>query len=102
MSDFAPGDLVVCVDDAPFRRTDTRPSIKLARGRVYRVSRFRLAVGQHGAHVLVDNEPVHGVNEHGFIGWGSGRFRKLNDGTDDAALIARIKSCRPVRQGEPA
>jgi hypothetical protein len=36
------------------------------------------------------------------VGWRglfcAGCFRKLNDGTDDAELIERIKSCKPIRE----
>lgn len=97
MSDFNVGDVVVCVDAAPCRNPEASPTINLTLHRAYRVSFIRPSFEASGDyHILVDGERPHGVSRYGSLGWDSARFRKLNDGDDDAELIARIKNCRPT------
>ena len=87
--DIGPGDLVQCVD-ADNLRNSLPP---LRNGGLYRVERM----------VKTDRFGHPGVKLVGLpvtsTGWGyrTDRFRKLNDGEDDAELIARIRKCSPNR-----
>lgn len=100
MSAIGPGDLVVCVDSSsPIGRRGrlTDADIRACRaflvnGRSYRVSAY-IPVGL--LRLVGDPWPDHVPG-----GYGIRRFRKLNDGTDDAELIERIRKCKPIR--EPA
>ncbi len=42
--------------------------------------------------------PILRLKGHASAEWCAGCFRKLNDGTGDAELIARIRKCKPARQ----
>lgn len=99
MSDWKPGDLAVCVDASP----PDYPGLsrRLNRGRVYRITDIVPSPVGSGYGVLCDGEPPFQL-PRGPRGWRPNRFRKLNDGTDDAKLIARIKQCRPARIPEIA
>lgn len=100
MSDIQPGDLVVCINvsdaDAPHPRR--------------RAALARLRVGRHYRVLGTGMAPLGGAPSLRLAGvgnadinplykdlWREWRFRKLNDGADDAELIARIKSCKPER-----
>lgn len=98
MSDFAPGDLVVCVDAGPCRCGCglVNPSLQL--GRHYRIKSVVvwpasrsgtpiLCLGLASFMSLPNHMPLIAAR----------RFRKLNDGEEDAELIARIKQCKPVK-----
>lgn len=96
MSAIGPGDLVVCVDDGPPPGwLGPKHKLRVAKGRAYRVV--------HAFPSLAGISFSFGWNEPATLsgGYGAWRFRKLNDGTDDAELIAAIKSCRPIKQQEP-
>jgi hypothetical protein len=100
MSDFAPGDLVECIK--PFHGDTERERRILARvgtlGRqTFRVTSYYTTRGGKWRWITlagVDPSPAHGFNAN--------HFRKLNDGTDDAELIERIRNCKPVRERHPA
>lgn len=102
MSDIGPGDVVVCVDARPCSRSAVRFPYRF-RG-IYRVGAVWVNPPcPDRLHVLMEGEqPYHIKGDPWPLGWNVGRFRKLNDGEDDAELIERIKTCRPVRQGVPA
>lgn len=85
--DIKPGDLVVCVDDAPCYGCGARPDFK--ENGVYRVVRT------DGVRIGVEGR-IHAWHPDAF----AHRFRKLNDEPDNAELIERIKACRPVRVRE--
>lgn len=96
MSDIQAGDVVVCINAEPI---DFGIVIAagggLVRGRHYRVRYPFADVGI--PCLMLHGDPL--GQEDGRLAL---RFRKLNDGTDDAELIARIRKCKPVRQPEPA
>ena len=98
MSDIQAGDVVVCVD------ASLPPGlipIGLVQWRAYRIAAvFPGKVSNLPAVTLVSGPDASRVTRDG--GFGVERFRKLNDGTDDAELIERIRKCKPARQPEPA
>ena len=79
-----PGDLVVCVDAS---RPDCPGFLK--EGRVYTVA----SLGELGGYFLLEVEPPHWA----FGGFAARRFRKLNDGGQNAKLIERIRNCKPAK-----
>ena len=98
-ADIGPGDVVVCVDahSPSFEVVNVASNARLrrflVRGRHYRVT--DCFVYQERLWLELQGQPCFG-------GFDANRFRKLNDGEDDAELIARIKSCKPVREGVAA
>lgn len=98
--DWKAGDLAVCVDAtspphcAPPDDITTACMAFLVRGRAYRVSCVSSEFGR--LWLNLDGAPVSGA------AYAAERFRKLNDGEDDAELIQRIKSCRPAKVNHPA
>lgn len=96
MSAIGPGDLVVCVNATPkavWTEYLGGPYMPLRLGRHYRVCRLTTTPsGERGVELFgVSNAVPH-------RGWDINRFRKLNDGTDDAELIKRIRKCKPIKE----
>lgn len=92
-ADIKPGDLVICVDTGPFNCGVTRHTGKsLRKGRVYRVAALSNSRPDSAGHVCGCPDLVMSCGVFGL----EFRFRRLNDGDDDAELIARIKNCRPT------
>jgi hypothetical protein len=86
VNDIRAGDLVICVDAQPIAGLTTNFAFvaKLKQGRVYTVLKaYSRALDIKG---LV----------HPTCAYATSRFRKLNDGEDDDALIERIKRCQPA------
>ena len=95
MSDFAPGDLVVCVnaEQCPCYVGTTR----VRKGSVYRISAARVLkslAGKDTACVRLDRDnPRIGAQ----LGWyAETRFRKINK--SDEGFAAWMRSMRPVKQ----
>ena len=97
-NDIQPGDVAVCVNvstitywwQGEFFICEGKG---LIRGRAHLVVSTFLDLGQLCVRLRNDNDEYEGV-----VGRLASRFRKLNDGEVDAELIARIKSCQPVKQ----
>jgi len=87
--DIGPGDVVVCVDASPLH--NSLPPLN--EGGVYRVEHLIGADPSGHLGLKLVGMPT---TPRGF-GYRLSRFRKLNDGEDDAELIARIKGRSPVR-----
>lgn len=93
-ADWKAGDLAVCVD------AGTSP--RLRKGAVHRV--FEPIIGnpstiERGQLLLRLWEFAHELSPSGQpLAWAADRFRKLNDGPEDAALIASIKACQPIKE----
>jgi hypothetical protein len=101
MSDFAPGDVVVCVDAKPrpewVAYLGSANYLPLRLNAIYRV----VGLSRRDGLFLAGHAPI--ICHDGELrGYDANRFRKLNDGTDDAELIERIRNCKPVREGVPA
>jgi hypothetical protein len=97
-SDIQPGDVVVCVDD---RVSPGSPVVNVRKGRIYRVS----ALGPTLPHDMYGHARsvflVAVVARAPTGAFAEPRFRKLNDEPDNAELIERIKSCRPMKTRIP-
>jgi len=96
MSDFKPGDVVVCVDDTPHPEwvrylNDSMYTARygIRKGMLYRV----VGTGLDDGEVMLSLDGI--ASPAG--AWPSWRFRKLNDEPDDIALIERIKACKPIK-----
>lgn len=91
-SDIQPGDVVVCVDagPSPLRYSYPQDAGRLRAGRHYRVTGLRHHNRRPGATLA----EVAADNPFGFY---IDRFRKLNDESDNAELIAKIRACKPIR-----
>lgn len=90
MSDIQPGDLVVVVESRFCTYGEHEEDMPLV-GKVGRVT--EIETDEEGDWAFLDIFNGQDVC--------LGCCRKLNDGQDDAALIARIKSCQPIRAKEP-
>lgn len=87
------GDLVVCVDDSPCKCCGGRPPYALRAH--YRVTGFYPGNEKFLVFAQVNPEWLSPeCRQH--QGHNPARFRPLNDSNDDAELIERIKSCKPV------
>lgn len=103
--DIRPGDLVVCVDDSPPRRPYFVKrgwhSFPIKRGTILRVRDIALSECGKPGLLFVGHVAGHYERTGIEMVYHPSRFRKLNDGEDDAELIERIKQCKPIRQPEP-
>ena len=100
MSALGPNDVVVCVDVAHRGEWPASPIKFVKLGGVYRIKLVGECRGTPAVQLIGDpNNAVSGYERHGYH---ADRFRKLNDGTDDAELIERIRKCKPVRESQPA
>lgn len=90
--DIRRGDVVVCVSTDP-RLGDNLPGATTAL-RLLGVGRHYRVIGVIPPAALC----LSGVTHPFGGGYHVARFRKLNDGEEDAELIARIKSCKPIKQ----
>lgn len=90
MSDFAPGDVVVCVDDSPFPKGQNPPK-SIRRGSVYRVDGiFESPTTGSPCITLI------GVNPDTSNGmFGAWRFRKIDPA--DEPFAEQIRACRPIK-----
>lgn len=94
-----PGDLVTAVPSSKCAfgaHDDDDPAMV---GAVFRVR--DVFMGEHryedGSYEDVPSISIGRLGPNGEDSWCLGCFRKLNEGADDAELIARIKSYKPER-----
>jgi hypothetical protein len=97
--DIGPGDPVVCVDALLHLPCDGWAP---QRGRYYRVADVFDGEDTIGGLSGIGVDLVEDPTPDPERAWPIEMFRKLNDGEDDAELIARIKNCSPVREGVPS
>jgi hypothetical protein len=97
MSDFAPGDVVVCVDDSPCRCCGDDIAIRL--GTSYRVARAYVGLNRPtGKRFLslrlvgVDNSSPHHWQERGI---NAARFRKIRPA--DESFTRQMRALRPIK-----
>ena len=102
--DWKVGDLAVCVASGKVPCPHTAHVFHLGvsrkEGRTYRVVGQEVAKSIRGPRTGLPCGCIALKMECGASGV-IHRFRKLNDGTDDAELIARIKRCQPLPTKEP-
>lgn len=99
MSDFAPGDVVVCVDAGDLG-VGSRNVGLLSEGRLYRVARvtppYPWSSGDFCYGVVVE-----GVRSYNFDGsFHPRRFRKIRPASDQ--FTRQIRACKPIKEKEPA
>lgn len=84
MSDFAPGDVVICVNTAPIERDD--PITELALGRAYRIA----DIPWDGLVTLCSPRVP-----RGYLGYHDWRFRKID--AADEQFTQQMRSLKPVK-----
>src|SRR5688500_18654727 len=99
MSDFQPGDVVVCVDGAqcPCHTETTR----VRTGAVYRVTDTAFLRAYSGKLVFCVRTDRHNPNRAGEVGWHHhDRFRKIRPA--DESFTRQMHSLRPIKTKEHA
>ena len=90
MGDFAPGDVVVCVNAGHLVETD-QVAPQLVEGRHYRIVKLLLAPDGLGVEVF-------GVSSAAPYGFASERFRKIRPASDE--FILEMRALKPIRHRE--
>jgi len=96
---FAPGDVVVCVDDSPCRCCGNPISVRV--GPYYRVERLGVNPGPRGPFRLLILSGVPASPRHS-RGVNANRFRKIDDEVDEAFREQMHSLGKPKELATPA
>lgn len=100
--DFQVGDVVVCVDDSPYRSRDVKGKPwPMAKGSTWRVSDVLVArLGPLAGQVLLRFHAEPPLSRAWKRGWYHARFRKLSKA--DEQFTEQMRQCKPHRNRVPA
>jgi hypothetical protein len=91
MSDFAPGDVVVCVEDRPCDCCGLKMA-NIRRRDLYRVEREMPRIGGPGRALVLSGVPAEPGHPRGYF---APRFRKVRPASE--SFTRQIRACRPIK-----